>query len=192
MNASVLCPDNNAEYGCRYRNGTYYLLERYHFPENGLDLGRQDLELWSNFGLSFAFFGGMLVLNLVLYLVPLPSFIKSKFRDWRGGWFSVIASPITSNTETEFLAVTVAVMGSVFLAWRFQSWSTGSAPTSFFGWALGSPYRIGTDCRPNWVAPVGWRRHIVLRGGGEEVPFLVSVARYCTSTCTTANVCTSK
>ncbi|XP_050735234.1 ATP-binding cassette sub-family G member 5-like [Eriocheir sinensis] len=81
MNGSVLCPDNNAEYGCRYRNGTYYLLERYHFPENGLDLGRQDLDLWSNFGLSFAFFGGMLVLNLVLYLVPLPSFIKSKFRD---------------------------------------------------------------------------------------------------------------
>ncbi|KAK4297641.1 hypothetical protein Pmani_029960 [Petrolisthes manimaculis] len=64
VNASATCPDNNAEYGCRYRNGTYYLLERYHFPENGLDLGRQDLDLWYNFGLSFAFFGGMLVLNL--------------------------------------------------------------------------------------------------------------------------------
>ncbi|KAK7063157.1 ATP-binding cassette sub- G member 5 [Halocaridina rubra] len=81
VNDSATCPDNNAEYGCRYRNGTYYLLERYHFPENGLDLGRQDLDLWSNFGLCFSFFGGMLVLNLVLYLVPLPSFIKSKFRD---------------------------------------------------------------------------------------------------------------
>ncbi|KAG7165809.1 ATP-binding cassette sub-family G member 5-like [Homarus americanus] len=81
VNASADCPDNNAEYGCRYRNGTYYLLERYHFSENGLDLGRQDLDLWFNFALSFAFFGGMFVLNLVLYLVPLPSFIKSKFRD---------------------------------------------------------------------------------------------------------------
>lgn len=81
VNDTVDCPDNNAEYGCRYRNGTYYLLERYHFPENGLDLGRHDLDLWFNLALSFAFFGGMLVLNLVLYLVPLPSFIKSKFRD---------------------------------------------------------------------------------------------------------------
>nr|WJJ08872.1 ATP-binding cassette sub-family G member 5 [Penaeus chinensis] len=81
VNATAVCPDNNAEYGCRYRNGTYYLLERYHFPQNGLDLGRQDLDLWSNFGLSFAFFGGMLTLNLILYLVPLPAFIKSKFRD---------------------------------------------------------------------------------------------------------------
>ncbi|KAK8729004.1 hypothetical protein OTU49_008581 [Cherax quadricarinatus] len=81
VNISADCPDNNAEYGCRYRNGTYYLLERYHFPENGLDLGRQDLDLWTNFALSFAFFGGMFLLNLVLYLVPLPSFIKSKFRD---------------------------------------------------------------------------------------------------------------
>lgn len=81
VNATSVCPDNNAEYGCRYRNGTYYLLERYHFPQNGLDLGRQDLDLWSNFGLSFAFFGGMLTLNLILYLVPLPAFIKSKFRD---------------------------------------------------------------------------------------------------------------
>ncbi|XP_066990295.1 ATP-binding cassette sub-family G member 5 isoform X1 [Macrobrachium rosenbergii] len=81
VNSTADCPDNNAEYGCRYRNGTYYLLERYHFPENGLDLGRHDLDLWYNFGLCFSFFGGMLVLNLVLYLVPLPSFIKSKFRD---------------------------------------------------------------------------------------------------------------
>ncbi|XP_064091004.1 ATP-binding cassette sub-family G member 5-like [Macrobrachium nipponense] len=81
VNSTADCPDNNAEYGCRYRNGTYYLLERYHFPENGFDLGRNDLDLWYNFGLCFSFFGGMLVLNLVLYLVPLPSFIKSKFRD---------------------------------------------------------------------------------------------------------------
>ncbi|CAL4134223.1 unnamed protein product [Meganyctiphanes norvegica] len=81
VNSTQNCPDNNAEYGCRYRNGTYYLLERYHFAHNGPDLGRQDLDLWTNFALSFAFSGGMLVLNLVLYLVPLPSFIKAKFRD---------------------------------------------------------------------------------------------------------------
>ena len=80
VNENVTCPDNNAEYGCRYRNGTYYLLERYHFLDNGHDR-QQDLLFWYNFGLSFAFFGGMLLLNLVLYLVPLPAFIKSKFRD---------------------------------------------------------------------------------------------------------------
>ncbi|XP_076064875.1 ATP-binding cassette sub-family G member 5 [Oratosquilla oratoria] len=75
------CPDNNAEYGCRYRNGSYYLLERYHFPDNAFDHNREDLLLWINFGLSFAFVGGMMVVNLVLYLVPLPAFIKAKFRD---------------------------------------------------------------------------------------------------------------
>jgi len=81
VNASIPCGDNNAEFGCRYRNGTYYLLERFHFPQTGLDHGRRDLDLWSNCAFSLLFYGGLLLTNLVLYLVPLPAFVKSKFRD---------------------------------------------------------------------------------------------------------------
>uniref|UniRef100_A0A2P2I991 ATP-binding cassette sub-family G member 5-like n=3 Tax=Hirondellea gigas TaxID=1518452 RepID=A0A2P2I991_9CRUS len=80
-NDSVTCPDNNAEFGCRYRNGTYYLLERYHFPQTGIDQDRQDIDLWNNMGFSFIFYASMLIANLVLYLIPLPAFIKTKFRE---------------------------------------------------------------------------------------------------------------
>ena len=65
----------------RYRNGTYYLLERFHFPQTGIDQERMDIDMWSNVGFSFTFYAGMLLANLVLYLIPLPAFIKTKFRE---------------------------------------------------------------------------------------------------------------
>ncbi|XP_018015931.1 uncharacterized protein LOC108672721 isoform X1 [Hyalella azteca] len=81
VNETITCPDNNAEFGCRYRNGTYYLLERYHVFQGGVDLDRQDLDFFTNVGFSFIFYAGMLIGNLVLYLIPLPAFIKTKFRE---------------------------------------------------------------------------------------------------------------
>ena len=62
----------------RYINGTHYLVERYSYPGVKLE---QLLEPWTNTAINFAFPGAMAVVNLVLYLVPLPSFVKAKFRE---------------------------------------------------------------------------------------------------------------
>ena len=62
----------------RYINGSHYLIERY---------GKEELELeaimdpWFNFGVAYIFPLGLLTINMVLYLIPLPAFVKAKFRE---------------------------------------------------------------------------------------------------------------
>ncbi|XP_037093116.1 ATP-binding cassette sub-family G member 5-like [Pollicipes pollicipes] len=77
--AQINCISNNAQYGCRYLNGTHYLQERYNLGnlKNPVD----DLHLYWNFAWTFAFVAGLVVLNIIAYSMPLPNFIKSKFRE---------------------------------------------------------------------------------------------------------------
>lgn len=65
---------------CRYSNGQSFLTERY--ARDNTDLifsGILDFDL--NLGVTLAFALGMLVFNIFLYLVPLPAFVKAKFRE---------------------------------------------------------------------------------------------------------------
>ncbi|GIY41732.1 ATP-binding cassette sub-family G member 5 [Caerostris darwini] len=64
---------------CVYVNGNHYLLQKY--PTDSGRIEDSDLHYWLNFGLCFVFVGGMWVLNTILHLVPLPAFIKTKFRN---------------------------------------------------------------------------------------------------------------
>jgi ATP-binding cassette subfamily G (WHITE) protein 5 (sterolin 1) len=63
---------------CRYLNGTHYLVERYSYPGIKLD---QVLEPWTNIAINFAFPAALALANLVFYLIPLPAFVKAKFRE---------------------------------------------------------------------------------------------------------------
>lgn len=65
--------------GCRYANGTHYLMERYHVNHPPYD---DDLKFWMNFGLNFLFTGAMFFANIILHIIPLPAFVKTKFRGW--------------------------------------------------------------------------------------------------------------
>ncbi|KAK4875928.1 hypothetical protein RN001_012350 [Aquatica leii] len=65
---------------CRYANGQSFLTERY--ARDNTDLifsGILDSEL--NIGATFAFAAGMIIFNMFLYLLPLPAFVKAKFRE---------------------------------------------------------------------------------------------------------------
>ncbi|XP_045475616.1 ATP-binding cassette sub-family G member 5 [Harmonia axyridis] len=65
---------------CRYASGQAYLTERY--SRDATDVifnGVLDFDI--NLGVTFAFAVGMLVFNLFLYILPLPAFIKAKFRE---------------------------------------------------------------------------------------------------------------
>jgi len=64
--------------GCRYVNGTHLLLEKYSYPGKSLE---EMVDLWTNTAINLAFPGVVLVINMILYLVPLPAFIKAKFRE---------------------------------------------------------------------------------------------------------------
>lgn len=73
----VDCLVTSAEYGCRYFNGTHYLAERYHYGKN---MYYVDLVYDRNLYVCFIFYGGMILVNIITYVIPLPSFIKTKFR----------------------------------------------------------------------------------------------------------------
>jgi len=64
--------------GCRYVNGTHLLVEKYSYPGKSLETM---LDVWTNTAITFAFPGTVVVINMILYLVPLPAFIKAKFRE---------------------------------------------------------------------------------------------------------------
>jgi len=73
------CDDgNNFGFGCRYFNGTYYLQEKYGHEEGAVEAV---MSTWFNLGLAFVFPVTLFFLNLILYLIPLPAFIKAKFRE---------------------------------------------------------------------------------------------------------------
>lgn len=65
---------------CRYADGGAYLAERY--TQGSADYGISEI-LDSNFNLmiTIIFPVSAAVLNCLLYLVPLPAFVKAKFRD---------------------------------------------------------------------------------------------------------------
>lgn len=65
---------------CRYANGLSFLTERYGRDTTD-NIFNGILEEDTNIGVTFAFTLGMIVFNLFLYLIPLPSFIKAKFRE---------------------------------------------------------------------------------------------------------------
>jgi len=62
----------------RYLNGTHFLVEKYGSEPGVLD---EFMNQHFNLGLSFAFPLGIFILNLVLYLIPLPAYVKAKFRE---------------------------------------------------------------------------------------------------------------
>ncbi|XP_054707805.1 LOW QUALITY PROTEIN: ATP-binding cassette sub-family G member 5-like [Uloborus diversus] len=68
---ALSCP-TSVPGSCVYVDGDHYLAQKY--------ITSDLLEDWLNFSLCFVFVGGMWVVNAVLHLVPLPAFIKSKFR----------------------------------------------------------------------------------------------------------------
>ena len=76
----ITCPRTAtfSSYGCRYVNGTHYLRERYHVEHPPYE---DDLRLWMNFSFNFLFAGVMFVATIILHIIPLPAFVKSKFRD---------------------------------------------------------------------------------------------------------------
>lgn len=65
---------------CKYANGQSFLTERYTRDSKDLIFnGILDMEM--NIGITFAFTLGMIIFNLFLYLIPLPAFLKAKFRE---------------------------------------------------------------------------------------------------------------
>jgi hypothetical protein len=70
----------SSSFGCRYADGMAYITERYGRDNNG-DVLSDMLELDVNLAITFAFPVGLAVFNSLLYLVPLPAFIKAKFRE---------------------------------------------------------------------------------------------------------------
>ncbi|CAG9773059.1 unnamed protein product [Ceutorhynchus assimilis] len=65
---------------CRYASGQSFLSERYaRDPGDNIFNGILDADL--NIGITFAFTLGMIVFNMFLYLIPLPAFVKAKFRE---------------------------------------------------------------------------------------------------------------
>lgn len=59
-------------------NGTHYLVEKYGYEGEELT---SFMDPWFNFGVAFVFPAALFVINLVLYLIPLPAFVKAKFRE---------------------------------------------------------------------------------------------------------------
>jgi len=73
--------DNFRLGGCRYVNGTHYLYEKYiQLPLHRVELDTM-LDIYTNTAINFAFPGAVILVNMIWYLVPLPAFVKAKFRE---------------------------------------------------------------------------------------------------------------
>ncbi|OQV15618.1 putative ATP-binding cassette sub-family G member 5 [Hypsibius exemplaris] len=66
------------EVHCRYLNSTDFLLQRYSRPATPTVIYADVLR---DFGLCWVFYGGMILVTILVYSIPLPSFIKRKYRD---------------------------------------------------------------------------------------------------------------
>ena len=53
-------------------------MEKYSYP--GVTLEHM-MDVWTNTAINFAFPGVVMITNMILYLVPLPAFVKAKFRE---------------------------------------------------------------------------------------------------------------
>lgn len=75
-NETVTCPGDPSL--CRYPDGRTWLIERFtREGENISEVLNRDLNLL----ISLAFAFGLVILNSVLYLLPLPASVKAKFRE---------------------------------------------------------------------------------------------------------------
>ncbi|XP_012286014.1 ATP-binding cassette sub-family G member 5 [Orussus abietinus] len=75
-NESIPCP--GIQDLCRYPDGKTYLIER--FTREGENIS-EVLNVDLNLLISLAFALGLVILNSVLYLLPLPARVKAKFRE---------------------------------------------------------------------------------------------------------------
>lgn len=80
MNLIETAASGNSGY-CRYSNGQEFLVERYSRDKTDIIFSDGILDFDMNIGITFAFALGMVVFNLFLYLIPLPAFVKAKFRE---------------------------------------------------------------------------------------------------------------
>ncbi|XP_049847501.1 ATP-binding cassette sub-family G member 5 [Schistocerca gregaria] len=71
---------SSSSFVCRYANGMAFLSERYG-KKDGVDTLAEILDRDLNFGVVYAFSIGLIIINALLYLVPLPAFVKAKFRE---------------------------------------------------------------------------------------------------------------
>jgi hypothetical protein len=72
------CPPNVIPGRCMFVNGTHFLSQRY---SQGVNWPEFSMNFWRNFSLSFLFVITSYALNVIVYVVPLPASLKSKFRD---------------------------------------------------------------------------------------------------------------
>ena len=75
-NETVTCP--GIPELCRYKDGNAYLRERFTKEAENIS---QVLNVELNLLISLAFSVGLVILNSVLYLLPLPATVKAKFRE---------------------------------------------------------------------------------------------------------------
>lgn len=67
-------------FGCRYPDGSAFITERY-AREDAEDALSEFLNFKLNLGITFAFSVGLILFNCLLYVIPLPSVVKAKFRE---------------------------------------------------------------------------------------------------------------
>ena len=72
------CRKDDFRFGCRYVNGTHYLEEKYKYGDIEL---HTMLDIYTNTAINFAFPVAVMMLNMIWYIVPLPAFVKAKFRE---------------------------------------------------------------------------------------------------------------
>ncbi|XP_011499193.1 PREDICTED: ATP-binding cassette sub-family G member 5 isoform X2 [Ceratosolen solmsi marchali] len=75
-NDTITCP--GIQELCRYKDGNTYLRERFTKEAENIS---QVLNVELNLLISLAFSVGLVILNSVLYLLPLPASVKTKFRE---------------------------------------------------------------------------------------------------------------
>ncbi len=75
---TMQCQGNTFGFGCRYVNGSHYLKEKYGYEGDELAVF---MDRWFNFGVCFVFPVGLFIINMILYVIPLPAFVKAKFRE---------------------------------------------------------------------------------------------------------------
>lgn len=66
---------------CRYSSGQEFLVERYSRDKTDVIFSDGILDFDLNIGITFAFTVGIIIFNIFLYLLPLPAFVKAKFRE---------------------------------------------------------------------------------------------------------------
>lgn len=77
------CPVNVIPGKCLFINGTHFLSQRF---KDGIDASKNQLHEWSlthykNYFLTFVFVLSSFCLDTIVYIIPIPASLKSKFRD---------------------------------------------------------------------------------------------------------------